>query len=383
MSDQVRGFPAFPPGQRLARTWWGKAWIKALEDTSLDFTQLKRGRRYANAGTVSTITVSPGRIAADVNDEADGETYRTVVLVSRLTEVEWDRFGEQMAAKAGHIAALLDRDMPRELVETAADADVPLLPGIGDLEPECDCPSWELPCKHAAALCYQVSWLLDEDPFLLLLMRGRAGTELLDDLQQRTIRQPVAGTPVLQAYERKLPPLPNLDLSTPESHVLDDLPSGPGVDPAGLRLLAADAALRARALLAGQALPELDEWQDSVRLAATHGVSDRFSENSEDFGRAVRSWQQAGVTGLAVLETAWTPPAPVLARAAAALASAWEGEIPLPAFEENRWTWPERGWQLRYGPDSRWYPYHREADSWCPAGRPNADPVTALMQLSS
>lgn len=379
----VRGFPAFPPGRRQARTWWGKAWIKAMEDTSLDAFQLKRGRRYASAGMVSAITISPGRIAADVNDEAEDASYRTVVLVSRLSDAEWDRFGEQVAAKAGHIAALLDRDMPRELVETAADADVPLLPGIGDLEPECDCPSWELPCKHAAALCFQVSWLLDDDPFLLLLMRGRAGTELLADLQLRTARSAVAGTPALQAYERKLPPLPDLDRPIGQSQALDELPPGPGIDPAGLRMLAADAALRASALLAGQPRVDLDEWQDSVRLAATHGVSLRDnSARPEDFDLAVRSWEQGGATGLSVLETSWTPPAPVLARAAAALAAAWEGEVSDATFDGNRWTWPERGWQLRYGPDSRWYPYHLESGSWHPAGHPDPDPVTALTRLS-
>ena len=39
--------------------------------------------------------------------------------------------------RAGHIAALLDREMPPHLVEDAAAAGVELLPGIGDLEPRC------------------------------------------------------------------------------------------------------------------------------------------------------------------------------------------------------------------------------------------------------
>ncbi|MCZ0982668.1 hypothetical protein O1L60_37395 [Streptomyces diastatochromogenes] len=48
-----------------------------------------------------------------------------------------------------------------------------LLPGIGDLEAECGCEAWDH-CPHTAALCYQVARLLDEDPFVLLLMRGAA-----------------------------------------------------------------------------------------------------------------------------------------------------------------------------------------------------------------
>ena len=55
---------------------------------------------------------------------------------------------------------------------------------MGDLEPECDCGAWDH-CGHTAALCYQVARLLDEDPFVLLLMRGRAERALLDDVQNR------------------------------------------------------------------------------------------------------------------------------------------------------------------------------------------------------
>ena len=189
------GFPAFPATQRrpgrFARTWWGNAWLQAMEDTSLDLGQLKRGRRYAYAGLVGPITASPGRIAAQVYGE-DGSLYNTVVLVDRLTAEQWRRFLDEVAGKAGHLAALLDRDMPRDLVTAADDADVPLLPGIGDLQPECDCDGWELPCRHAAALSFQTSWLLDADPFVLLLLRGLGRTELTDELRARAARQATA-----------------------------------------------------------------------------------------------------------------------------------------------------------------------------------------------
>ncbi|OSC47127.1 hypothetical protein B5181_42380, partial [Streptomyces sp. 4F] len=71
--------------------------------------------------------------------------------------------------RPGHIAALLDKELPHSL----ADCGVPLLPGPGDLAPQCSCPDSGHPCKHAAALCYQTARLLDADPFVLLLLRGR------------------------------------------------------------------------------------------------------------------------------------------------------------------------------------------------------------------
>lgn len=235
MSDRGIGFPAFPASRRrpgrFARTWWGDAWLQAMADTSLDQGQLKRGRRYAYAGLVGPITVSAGRIAAQTYGE-DGSVHHTVVLVERLTDRQWRSFLDEVAAKAGHLAALLDRDMPQDLVEAAADADVPLLPGIGDLQPECDCEGWELPCRHAAALCFQAAWLLDADPFVLLLLRGLSQEELTEELRTR-------------AEARRRPAV-----EPPRELVV---PSAPGVDPGLLADVARRAAERAGRLLAAHA----------------------------------------------------------------------------------------------------------------------------------
>ena len=291
--EQARGFPAFPAqgGRRSTsgRSWWGRAWVQALEDTSLDNDQLRKGRRTANSGQVGTITISPGRLAATVYTPED--TYEAVVHVDRLSDDEWRRFLDQVAARAGHIAALLDGEMPHELVEAAADAGVPLLPGIGDLDPSCTCDGWELPCQHAAGLCYQVGWLLDEDPFVLLLMRGQSREELLDELQRRSSPSGdtfvdsashaagSVGVPAAAAFEEivgELPELPSVPakLSLEELVVSETQPL-PDLEPATLPLLVLDASRRARAelkaLLTGDADPwVLDEWQDAVRLAADY-----------------------------------------------------------------------------------------------------------------
>lgn len=242
------GFPAFPvtkrkPG-RFARTWWGDAWLQAMEDTSLDLGQLKRGRKFAYAGLVGPITVSAGRIAAQVTSD-DGAVYHTVVLVDRLSDAQWRRFLDEVAAKAGHIAALLDRDMPQDLVEAAAYADVPLLPGIGDLQPECDCEGWELPCTHAAALCFQAAWLLDADPFVLLLLRGLGQDDLTEELRGRAAAR-VRPAPAPVTEPAPLPPLP--PVSGPPRKL--QVPPAPGIDPDELAAIATRTVEKARKLLA-------------------------------------------------------------------------------------------------------------------------------------
>lgn len=379
----VRGFAAFPPqsaGARFATTWWGRAWVQAVEDTSLDHGLLRKGRAYAKTGQVGPITVSPGRIAAVTENE-----YDTVVRVEQLGDAEWRRFLDQVAAKAGHIAALLDRDMPHDLVEAAEDAAVPLLPAVGDLEPECSCPDWGHPCKHAAALCYQASWLLDRDPFVLLLLRGRGEEELVEALQERDVPAGVpAGVPAARAFERGVPPLPSpppFDVTFAPPELEGDRPGearggdgrrgeARGVDLAALRVLAASAASRARELLARGRLPELTEYQDRVRLAAEHGL---------DLGldAAVAAWRHGGPGGLEALESAWTPPRKELARAWALLEAGWEGEEP-PAVESWRNRWTAGGVQLRYGRDGRWYPFSLRDGEWWPSGPAERDPSSLL-----
>jgi uncharacterized Zn finger protein len=253
----ARGFPAFPPRPgRRGRSRWARAFVAAMEDAALDATLLRAGRRFAGSGRIGPITVAPGRIAATVEDP-DG-IYDVVVHLAELSDAEWDRFLDQVRAEAGHLAALLDREVPRSLVRSADAADVALLPTIGDLESECDCPDVGDPCQHAAGLCYQAAWLLDDDPFVLLLLRGRGADELLDVLGRepvaaaeppasgRDVDHPVAAAAAYAANAAGLP----APLATPVRAADPVFPAAPGLPPDALAHLVSAAAKRARALLA-------------------------------------------------------------------------------------------------------------------------------------
>ncbi|WP_066952716.1 SWF or SNF family helicase [Streptomyces lushanensis] len=432
-----RTFAAQAParGRGFAHTWWGRAWLKALEETALDGAPLAKGRRHAREGAVGAVTVRPGRITAVVQDR-DGTTYRSDVLLQRLSEEEWDRFLDMAVDRAGHIAALLDREMPPHLVEDAAAAGVELLPGIGDLEPECGCEAWDH-CAHSAALCYRMAGLLDQDPFVLLLIRGRSERRLLDELQVRSVARAsraagtkaeaeapdteettadAMGVSAVTAFAARdiLPPLPApppiprepgqppaLDTGTEPS--VADPSSGTGassgVDVDALELLAADAAARALRMLSDALAPdheqqplevELTLHQDSVRLAATTSDTRLLARLAAGTGRqraeldlAVRAWRFGGAAALAVLEGGGTPEPEALARAQAALDTAWEdGRRPrLRAMGAGRWSVADASAQLRYGDDGRWWPYRKEHGRWAPAGPAGHDPAAALAEV--
>ncbi|MGW8762862.1 SWIM zinc finger family protein [Streptomyces sp. NPDC055815] len=424
--DDEQTFAALPPvlGGGFTRTWWGRAWLKALEDSALDGQQLKAGRRHARAGAVGAVSVRPGRITALVKDR-DGTAYRADVLVREFSEEQWERLLGLAVDSAGHIAALLDRDMPPHLVEDAAAAGLDLLPGIGDLDPECGCEAWDH-CAHTAALCYQVARLLDEDPFVLLLMRGRGERILLEQLQERSAARAAApsarggeetgggfdgagGMPGVSAEEvfaaaflvPPLPAPPAAPAAPGRPPSLDtDTPPEPGVDPAALEFLAQDAATRAYRLL-GAALgaggahgtsadpveAPLTVAQDAVRLAAgapVPWIAGRLASGSgrsrTELDLATRAWRFGGAAALAVLEEEWTPDAEALDRAGVRLAEAWADDE-RPALRRAggaRWTVVGAEAQLRLGEDGRWWPYLKAGARWSPAGPAERDPAAAL-----
>ncbi|UIX29850.1 SWIM zinc finger family protein [Streptomyces sp. GQFP] len=409
-----RTFPALrAPGNRdasegvgFAESWWGNAWVTALEEGALDVARLVRGRGYAEKGHVDAITVTPGLVLAYVQGSRP-RPYRVQVRLRTLGGQEWERFLEAAVERPGHIAALLDKELPQSL----ADCGAPLLPGPGDLEPRCSCPDSGHPCKHAAALCYQTARLLDADPFVLLLLRGRGEREVLDELSRRNAaraaraaqEQQTAAFPGVRASDalapRTLPPLPAPLPPRPHPEPPPAYPAAPGgPDPFALDQLATDAAARAHTLLTAGHDPvgELTLWQDAVRLAAarpgsglTAGTRALYSSLARaagrtpaDLARAVAAWRQGGLDGLEVLEEEWDPPAGRFDRARPLLRAA-----DLPAFRpwRNHLTHPRGHIQLRLGRDGLWYAYESEPghDDWWPRGTPDPDPVGALTGLGN
>lgn len=393
MSEELT-FTVEPPahGQAFARTWWGRGWVTSLEEGALDGKQLRVGRVLARGGAIGAVTVRPGRATAVVRGR-DGVAHRADVLLPELESAQWERLLGLAVERAGHVAALLDREMPPHLVEDAAGAGVDLLPGLGELEAECDCGAWDH-CGHTVALCYQLARLLDEDPFVLLLLRGRPEQALLDDLQARTTAPPARpdGVDAAQAYAAVPAPLP----AFPEPPGTAGLPpsldteSGPpeGVDPVALEHLASRAAEEALRLLreAPGAEGELTLAEDAVRLACgdpSPAVAGRLAAGSgrgrETLGLAVRAWRQGGSAALSVLEEEWAVEGEAATRARAALDAAWEdGERPALRVHGNRWTAVGTSAQIRLDRAGRWWPYRKESGRWAPAGEPARDPAAAL-----
>ncbi|WP_283112631.1 SWIM zinc finger family protein [Streptomyces halobius] len=407
MSPSLPG-PRRAPARRkraFAATWWGQAWVTALEDSTLDAGRLSRGRTYARKGMVGPATVTPGQVKAAVQGSRP-RPYRSSVHLPVLTDTQWDTLLDTIAARAGHLAALLDGEMPAELVDDARQARVPLLPQPAELDPDCSCPDWGYPCKHAAALCYAIAATIDTDPFVLFALRGLGREEVFAQLRARrtatqTTSTPPAptGIPAAGAYAAwaaladHTPPLPELSEPAPHTAALPVAPpSGTGLVSTDLEHLMTDAAARAARILAGDtASLHLTQHQDAVRIAASnpgpewfHHLIQNTGAKTTAFARLTRAWRHGGPTGVTVAEQPHTPEPAAMRAARTALAGALAemtaAPVPLRAWR-NRLTLTDHGVQLRLGPDARWYPYLQDDGDWWPAAPADPDPVTALTSV--
>ncbi|MEU8976184.1 SWIM zinc finger family protein [Streptomyces monashensis] len=401
----------------FASTWWGQAWVDALEAATLDSGRLSRGRTYARKGMVGPVTAAPGVLRAEV-EGTNPWPYDSAVHLRVLTDAQWDALLDAIAAQAGRTAALLDGEMPADLVDDARAAGVPLLPEPAELDPECSCPDWGYPCKHAAALCYATATHLDDDPFWLLTLRGRTKDAVLAALRAR--RQTLTGTGLENGEAPRQQGVPARDafasfsgVFTPPAETIESAEAASGeletaptpltaVPPPNapftlddLAALTRDTAQRARNLAAGHtasltALP-LD---DAVRLAASdigegwfHGLARATGLPPLDFARLVRARRHGGPAGVAVARGPFTPDPAAMAAARTALSdpdndSNTVGTMRLRAWR-NRLTADDEGIQIRLGPDNRWHPYTREghgtATDWWPCAPATADPIAALV----
>ncbi|MEU9005080.1 SWIM zinc finger family protein [Streptomyces sp. NPDC048551] len=394
--DRRRTFDTVPAGVEAA-TWWGRAWVAALEARAQDAARLARGRAYASEGHVDAVTVTPGRIVAYVRGSR-ARPYRTELSLAAFADGEWAELLEAVAADPAALGALLEREVPRSLAQT-------VLPGGGELLARCSCPDVARPpCKHAAALCYRAARLLDTDPFVLLLLRGRGERELLEELARRNAAHAARerpgstpdfpGVPARAAAARTaLPPLPAAAAAPAAVGLPPAYPADPAApDPLALDQLATDAAARALALLTTGSDPTggLTLWQDAVRLASAHptagltgaarslyrDLARATGRTSTDLARAAAAWRQGGLPALTVLDEPWDPPAGPFDRARPALLAAG-----LESFRPDRNRLTARTRQLRLSREGLWYGYESRPDTedWWPTRAPaSPDPLTAL-----
>ena len=179
----------------IGSTWWSKRWISTLESFSMG-TRLTRGRSYARKGQVVSIDVEPGIVKAKVQGSMP-KPYNVKIRLKPLSDADWEKVTDAMAAQALFAAKLLAGEMPTNIEEAFHSVRLSLFPtALKDLETDCSCPDYANPCKHIAAVYYLLAERFDEDPFLIFKLRGRSKEQIISTLRAKRVETlPPANAP--------------------------------------------------------------------------------------------------------------------------------------------------------------------------------------------
>jgi uncharacterized Zn finger protein len=164
--------------------WWVQQWVDLL-NTYRFKKRLERGWKYAREGHILSLTFQEAKVYAKVQGTAP-EPYELSIWIDSFTDEDWNYIIDTLGAQAIYSAQLLAGEMPANIEEVFTANGLSLFPfTLTDVHSHCDCPDKQNPCKHVAAVYYQLGDFFREDPFVLFQLRGRNKTDILDALRQK------------------------------------------------------------------------------------------------------------------------------------------------------------------------------------------------------
>ena len=143
-------------GQTFGKTWWGSEWLKSL--TYIDYAnRIPRGSAYARKGAVKSIDVKGNVITAKVSGSRP-TPYKVTIRVPLFKKEQTEQLMKTLLEQPALISKLLNRELDPEVFQVAKRIGLNLFPQRwDDLDMQCSCPDWAVPCKHLAAVIYMMS----------------------------------------------------------------------------------------------------------------------------------------------------------------------------------------------------------------------------------
>lgn len=164
--------------------WWVQRWVELL-NTYRFKKRLERGRIYAREGHILSLEYKGSKVTALVQGTAE-EPYKLSIWLDAFSDEDWNYVIDSLSEQAIYSAQLLAGEMPAEIEAVFTANGLSLYPfNLSEVHSKCSCPDPKNPCKHIAAVYYQLGDFFREDPFVLFQLRGRSRDSILDALRQR------------------------------------------------------------------------------------------------------------------------------------------------------------------------------------------------------
>ena len=158
-------------GHAYGTNWWSRRWVTVIEQC-IDAARISRGKSYARRGQVVSISIEPGLVTAFVQGTRKTPYqirlgFETVTPDAR--ELILFRFRERARL---HRAAARGRNARRDRtdIQGIRHAALPQQKRAAPLQMLL--PDDATPCKHIIAVLLLLGEELEDDPFILLRLRG-------------------------------------------------------------------------------------------------------------------------------------------------------------------------------------------------------------------
>ncbi len=168
----------------MTTTTWGQAWLATAAETGRVYAErLGRGPYYVARGALRNMEVTPGR-ASGVFLHGRQRSQPVSLDVEPLGDEEWERLVLALAAELRFSAAIADGTLPPEALPLLQEAGVDLVGSREGISETCRCTeAGAEPCRHIATLHHSLATVIDNDPFQLLVLRGRDASTLRASLR--------------------------------------------------------------------------------------------------------------------------------------------------------------------------------------------------------
>lgn len=177
------------------REWWVERWLELLNSYRFK-KRLERGRNYAREGNVLSIDFIESKAIASVQG-SETKPYQVSLSLESFNDEDWEFAIATMAEKAIFSAQLLAGEMPEDIEGVFTASGLNLFPfTLSEVRSRCSCPDKANPCKHIAAVYYQLADRFSEDPFVIFQLRGKTKEQILQLLRQIRSQRATADAPV-------------------------------------------------------------------------------------------------------------------------------------------------------------------------------------------
>ena len=163
--------PIIIEGRIISSSWWGKARCDNIDNYADFDNRLPRGRNYVRSGCVIDLKIDYGEIRALVQGSRS-KPYKLNINIAPFTEKEIKSFEDKCKNNFGSVEDFINGKFPDSFKEYFTSSSLNLFPKVREMRFSCSCPDWAVLCKHVAAVLYGIGRKLDDDPMLLLRLRG-------------------------------------------------------------------------------------------------------------------------------------------------------------------------------------------------------------------